>query len=173
MGTGRFVSALVGLCRSVSGTAFVASLVRQLSIDLDGRLWRRCAPPAMALQLVVPAGECRGFIHRYHDSIFAGHLGVSPDCLQVIRSSVLSGTSRGYSFISGQLFGVFGPEVSMSSPCTDVGHRWDLVAMDILDMSVTTDKGNRYVLVIVDCFSRWTVLCPIRRQWLWLTHFSS
>ena len=33
-----------------------------------------------------------------------------------------------------------------------VGHRRDRVAMDILDMSVTTEKGNRYVLVIVDFF---------------------
>ena len=40
-----------------------------------------------------------------------------------------------------------------------VGHRWDRVAMDILDMSVTTEKGNHYVLVIVDCFSRWTKAC--------------
>ena len=24
-----------------------------------------------------------------------------------------------------------------------VGHRWDRMAMDILDMSVTTEKGNR------------------------------
>ena len=37
-----------------------------------------------------------------------------------------------------------------------VGHQWDWVAMDILDMLVTTDKGNQYVFVIVDCFSRWT-----------------
>ena len=42
-----------------------------------------------------------------------------------------------------------------------VGHRWDRVAMDILDISVTTDKGNLYVLVIVDCFSRWTESCPL------------
>ena len=40
-----------------------------------------------------------------------------------------------------------------------VGHRWDRVAMDLLDMSVTTAKGNRYVLVMVDCFSRWTEAC--------------
>ena len=33
--------------------------------------------------------------------------------------------------------------------------------MDILAMSVTTTKGNRYVLVIVDCFSRWTEACPL------------
>ena len=42
-----------------------------------------------------------------------------------------------------------------------VGHSWDCVAMDIIDMSVTTPKGNRYVLVIVDCFSRWTEAYPL------------
>ena len=44
---------------------------------LVGRQWSRRAPPATALQLVVPLGERRGFIQRYHDSIFSGHLGVS------------------------------------------------------------------------------------------------
>ena len=43
----------------------------------------------------------------------------------------------------------------------DVGHRWDRVAMDLLDMSVTTAKGNQYVLVMVDCFSRWMEACPL------------
>ena len=31
-------------------------------------------------------------------------------------------------------------------------------------MSVTTNKGNRYVLVIVDCFSRWTEACPLTNK---------
>ena len=31
--------------------------------------------------------------------------------------------------------------------------------MDLLDMSVTTAKGNRYVQVMVDSFSRWTEAC--------------
>ena len=33
--------------------------------------------------------------------------------------------------------------------------------MDLLDMSVTTARGNKYVLVMVDCFSRWTEACPL------------
>ena len=33
--------------------------------------------------------------------------------------------------------------------------------MDLLDMSITSAKGNRYVLVMVDCFSRWTEACPV------------
>ena len=43
----------------------------------------------------------------------------------------------------------------------EVGHRWDRVTMEILDMLVTTPKGNRYVLVMADCFSRWTEACPL------------
>ena len=42
-----------------------------------------------------------------------------------------------------------------------VGRHWDRVAMDLLDLSVTSAKGNRYVLVMVDCFSRWTEACPL------------
>ena len=43
----------------------------------------------------------------------------------------------------------------------EVGHRWERVAMDLLDMSVTTARGNTYVLAMVDCFSRWTEACPL------------
>ena len=42
-----------------------------------------------------------------------------------------------------------------------VGRCWDRVAMDLLDLSVTSAKVNRYVLVMVDCFSRWTKACPL------------
>ena len=42
-----------------------------------------------------------------------------------------------------------------------VGHRWDRVAADMFDMSATAERGNRYVHVIVDCFSRWTEACPL------------
>ena len=59
---------------------------------------------------------------------------------------------------------MLGAEVSMYSPCAYgicFRHRWDWVAMDILDMYVTMEKGSRYVLVIVDCFSRWTEACPL------------
>ena len=42
-----------------------------------------------------------------------------------------------------------------------VGRRWERVAMDLLDMSITSAKGNRYVLEMVDCFSRSTEACPL------------
>ena len=51
--------------------------VGNLSIDTDRRLWRRRAPPSGASQLVVPHSEHQDMIRRFHDSLFAGHLGVS------------------------------------------------------------------------------------------------
>ena len=42
-----------------------------------------------------------------------------------------------------------------------VGRRWERVAMDLLDMSITSAKGNCYVLVMVDCLSRWTEACSL------------
>ena len=43
--------------------------VGNLSIDTDGRLWRRRAPPAEGSQLVVPRSERRVMIRRFHDSL--------------------------------------------------------------------------------------------------------
>ena len=100
-------------------------------------------------------------IRRFHDSLFAGHLGVSrmvyhlqdrvywPGLRQDVRSYLASCKVC----------------LARKSPCPmghiDVGHPWDRVAMDLLDMSVTTTKGNRYLLVMVDCFSRWMDACPL------------
>ena len=36
------------------------------------------------------------------------------------------------------------------------GHRWDRIAMDILDVCDPTPEGFRYILVIADYFSKWT-----------------
>ena len=33
--------------------------------------------------------------------------------------------------------------------------------MDLLDVSITSAKGNHDGLVMVDCFSRWTEACPL------------
>ena len=42
--------------------------VGNLSINTDGRLWKRRAPPSGASQLVVPHSERRDMISRFHDS---------------------------------------------------------------------------------------------------------
>ena len=121
-------------------------------------------PPAGS-QLVFSQNERRAMIRRYHDSLFAGHIGISwtvfhlqtrvywPGFRNDVRTYIASCTVC----------------TSRKSPCprrapmghVTVGCRWQRVAMDLLDMSITSAKGNRYVLVMVDCFSRWTEACPL------------
>ena len=57
--------------------------VGNLSIDTEGWLWRRQAPPAEGSQLVVPRSERRAIIRRFHDSLFAGHLAISRTVLRL------------------------------------------------------------------------------------------
>ena len=102
----------------------------------------------------------RGFIHRYHDSIFAGHLGVFRTVCRLLDRVYWPGLRE---YVHSDLASclVCLARKYLCPHCApmghvSVGHRWDRV-----DMSVTTDKGNGYVLVIVDCFSRWNEDCPL------------
>ena len=74
-------SGTVPLCTDCAGLSLELRCWRlqvgNLSIDMDGRLWRRRAPPSGASHLVVPQSECQDMIRRFHDSLFAGHVGVS------------------------------------------------------------------------------------------------
>ena len=44
------------------------------------------------------------------------------------------------------------------------GHRWDRIAMDILDVCDPTPDGYRYILVIADYFSKWTEAFPMKNK---------
>ena len=113
-------------------------------------------------QLVVPRelSERRELIRRYHD-FFCGTFGFLPDHLPVTGPGVLAGTATGCELVSGQLPSLSGPEVPLptsgsygacrrGSPMRSGGHG---------------PPGHvcydHYVLVIVDCFSRWTEACPL------------
>ena len=43
--------------------------IGNLSVDTDGRLWRRRAPPSGVYHLVVPSREHQEMIRRFHDSL--------------------------------------------------------------------------------------------------------
>ena len=99
------------------------------------------------------------------DGLFAGHLGITQTVYRLLDRAYWPGL-RGdvQTYIKSCTVCI-----ARKSPCprkvpmgnVAVGHRWERVAMDLLDMSITTSRGNRYVLVIVDCFTRWTEAFPL------------
>ena len=139
--------------------------IGNLKVDSLGRLWRRQSPPSVGSQLVVPVKKRQEFIRQFHDSLFAGHLGITRTVFRLQHRVYWPGL-RGdvQTYIQSCT-----TCIARKSPCprkvpmghVNVGHRWERVAMDLLDMSVTTSRGNRYVLVMVDCFTRWTEAFPL------------
>ena len=109
--------------------------VGNLSMDTDGRLWRCRAPPP------------EGSVFRLQSRVYW------PGLRQDIHTYVASCTVC----------------LARKSPCPQrapmghvaVGRRWERVAMDLLDLSITSAKGHHYMLVMVDCFSRWTEAYPL------------
>ena len=130
-------------------------------MDTEGRFWRRRAPPSGASQLVVPGWERQDMFRRF---TFCRPFRCFPNSLPSTGPGLLAGVASLCLFLPDIIYGLSGPEVSLPAKgphgtcrCRPpmgsggygyVGH-------------VTTTKGNRYVLAMVDCFSRWTAACPL------------
>ena len=120
-----------------------------LSIDTDGRLWRHRAPPSGASQLVVPHGERRNMISRFHDSLFAGHLGVSRTVFRLQSRVYWPGLRQDVqTYLASCTICL-----ACRSPCprrapmghVAVGHHWDRVAMDSQGKSICVSDGGLFL----------------------------
>ena len=112
--------------------------VGNLTIDSVGHLWRRRSPPSEGLQLFVPVQERHELIRRFHDSLFAGHLGVTRTMFRLLDRVYWPGLRRDVrTYIASCTICL-----ARKSPC---------LRRPPMD----------HVLVMVDCFSRWTESCPL------------
>ena len=82
-------SAVAGLCRLSPELRCWRLQVGNLKIDSVGRLWRRWSPPSEGSQLVVPVRERQELIRQFHDSLFAGHLGITRMIFRLLDKSLL------------------------------------------------------------------------------------
>ena len=107
--------------------------VGNLKIDSLGRLWRRRSPPSVGSQLVVPVQKRQDFIRQFHDSLFAGHLGITRMVFRLLDRVYWPGLRRDVqTYIKSCTICI-----AQKSPCprkvpmghVDVGHRWECVAI--------------------------------------------
>ena len=131
-----------------------------LSVDANGVLWRKRSSEVSQLQLLVPKPGQEQLFLAYHASLIGGHVG---------RNRTLARLSHRF-YWSGMADDV-GDWLRNCTTCMKnkspagrhhplgnipTGHRWDRIAMDILDICDPTPDGYRYILVIADYFSKWT-----------------
>ena len=139
-------------------------------MDVNGVIWQKRSSQSHMLQLLVPKLAREQLFLSYHAYLFGGHLGRNRTLARLAHRFYWSGMSDDVK----EWLGHFTVCIKMKYPAgrhhplgnIPTGHRWDRIAMDILDMCHQTPAGYRYILVIADYLDggQWTEAFPIKNK---------
>lgn len=120
-------------------------------------------------KLVVPSSARKKVMSSCHDPPVASHLGffktlsriqlnyywpnMRRDVLRFIRNCDICGSQKSPNC---QRFGLMGSPKNVKFP-------WQVMAIDIMGPFVRSSKGNAYLLVVSDWFTKYTLLFPMRQ----------
>ena len=139
-----------------------------LSVNDNGTLWRRRSSQSAQLQLLVPKAGREQLFLSYHASLFGGHLGRTRTLARLADRFYWTGMADDVKDWLSQYVACIKRKspVGRHHPLGNIptGHRWDRIAMDILDVCDPTPEGFRYILVIADYFSKWTEAFPMKNK---------
>ncbi|XP_029178454.1 uncharacterized protein LOC114946194 [Nylanderia fulva] len=115
-----------------------------------------------AMAIIVPRNFINQVLEEAHDSASDGHFGVNKT-LEKIRKRFYWATCKNdvedWCRSCKVCVARRGPSGKGKSPLQvfDAGFPFERIQMDILGPLPTTTAGNRYLLVIIDCFTKWEV----------------
>ncbi|KMQ85118.1 integrase core domain protein [Lasius niger] len=136
----------------------------------DGVLYRKWKAPSLKssiFQLIVPRNRINQILEETHDSSSGGHFGVNKT-LEKIRKRFYWATCKQdveqWCKTCKICISKKGPLGKGKSPLQiyNVGAPFERLQMDILGPLPITTSGNRYLLVIVDCFTKWVEAFPLK-----------
>ena len=138
----------------------------------NGVLYRKWIAPNLkteVLQIVVPRNRINQILEEAHDSPVGGHFGVNKT-LEKIRKRFYWATCKSdvenWCRTCKICVAKKGPPNQGKSPLQiyNVGAPFERIQMDILGPLPLTFSGNRFLLVIVDCFSKWPEVIPLKNK---------
>ena len=118
------------------------------------------------LQAIVPLSERRKVLSYSHDHPTAGHLGIRKTLSKIGQAYYWPGLQQDVRhYVAGceKCQTSKGPLKTPRAPMQIVGasRPMERIATDILGELPLTDKGNRYILVVSDCFTKRTKAFPM------------
>jgi len=136
----------------------------------DGVLQRKWESPNLRtsiFQIIVPQKKIKQILEEAHDSPSGGHFGVNKT-LDKIRKRFYWATCKkdveDWCRSCKVCVAKKGPSDKGKSELQlyNVGGPFERVQMDILGPFPTSYKGNKYLLVISDCFTKWVEAFPLK-----------
>lgn len=126
-------------------------------------------PAPEDLPLVVPATLVKHFLAAYHTSAESAHLGFKKVLPRLLREchwpnmvADLLAFERGCESCAARTVPRRGPVGTMHP--ISATRPWEMLGMDILGPLPRTRKGNAYIIVFMDYFTRFAIVCPLRTQ---------
>ena len=138
---------------------------KSLYLDEEDILWRTRSAAGSRAQLVVPLSLRDTVFNDSHHTTYGGHFGMTHTHSKIQLHYFWPGMSD---FIRDKITACH-KCVSRKSPVNrhqPMGHvpvsgKFEHVAMDLLDVSVISGKGHKYILVVCDYFTKYTEAYPL------------
>ena len=136
-----------------------------LYLDTEDILWRTRSATGSRAQLVVPVSLRDTVFNDSHHTIYGGHFGMTHTHSKIQLHYFWPGMSD---FFRDRITACH-KCIARKSPVNrhqPMGHvpvsgRFERVAMDLLDVSVISAKGHKYILVVCDYFTKYTEAYPL------------
>ncbi|KMQ86489.1 krab-a domain-containing protein [Lasius niger] len=136
----------------------------------NGILYKKWEAPNLKssfLQLIVPRKRVKEILEEVHDSPSGGHFGVNKT-LEKVRKRFYWATYKqdieNWCKSCKVCVSKKGPTGKGKSPMQiyNVGNPFERIQMDILGPLPITSSGNKYLIVIIDCFTKWVEAFPLK-----------
>ena len=139
---------------------------KSLFLDEKNILWRNRSDAGLRAQLVVPRSLRDTIFNDSHHTTYGGHFGITHTHSKMQLYYFWPGMSD---FVRDRISACH-KCVARKSPVNrhhPMGHvpvsgRFERVAMDLLDVSVISAKGYKYILVVCDYFTKYTEAYPLK-----------
>ena len=139
---------------------------KSLFLDDQGILWRNRSETSSRAQLVVPRSLRDTIFNDSHHTTYGGHFGITHTHSKLQLHYFWPGMSD---FVRDRISACH-KCVARKSPVNrhhPMGHvpvsgKFERVAMDLLDVSVISTKGYKYILVVCDYFTKYTEAYPLK-----------
>ena len=139
---------------------------KSLFLDKENILWRNRSEAGSRAQLVVPRSLRDTIFNDSHHTTYGGHFGITHTHSKIQLHYFWPGMSD---FVRDRITACH-KCVARKSPVNrhqPMGHvpvsgRFERVAMDLLDVSVISARGYRYILVVCDYFTKYTEAYPLK-----------
>ncbi|CAB0009440.1 unnamed protein product, partial [Nesidiocoris tenuis] len=164
-----------GVKPSLADLTAADNRVRQLvnrweSLEVhNNQLYHRWDGPTNRLQWVVPLSRMKSVLETCHDNPVGGHFGFFKTLAKVRQSYFWPGMTsdvRSWCKTCLSCRSFKGPKKKITAPLQQVavGSPFDRIGMDILGPFPKTRRGNRYILVAADYFTKWPEAIAIPDQ---------